>query len=113
MEHTDDFTLMTPTGGPVTGAVTTEAELTAMERFFERGEAALEVVQTYASGDLAVLVVVEHQQGEVGEYPAQDWSPRVTVVFRREGSRWRLVHRHADALARPISFDRLAELARW
>jgi hypothetical protein len=33
-------------------------------------------------------------------------------VFRREGSDWRLVHRHADALVHPISFDLLSELAR-
>ena len=38
----------------------------------------LEVVETYASGDLAVLVVVEHQHGEIGDRPAQDWSLRVT-----------------------------------
>jgi ketosteroid isomerase-like protein len=86
--------------------------LTEMERFFKGGEATLEVVQTYASGDLAVLVVVERQHGEVGDYPAQEWSLRVTLVFRREGSEWRLAHRHADALVHPITFDQLAELAR-
>ena len=57
-------------------------------------------------------VAVERQGGEVGDYPAQDWSLRVTLVFRREGSEWRLAHRHADALVHPISFDQLAELAR-
>jgi ketosteroid isomerase-like protein len=72
----------------------------------------LEVVETYASGDLAVLVVVEHQHGEIGDRPAQDWSLRVTLVFRHEGSRWRLGHRHADALVHPINFDQLAALAR-
>jgi hypothetical protein len=36
----------------------------------------------------------------------------VTLVFRREGSEWRLAHRHADALVHPITFDQLAELAR-
>jgi ketosteroid isomerase-like protein len=72
----------------------------------------IEVIQTYASGDLAVLVAVERQSGVVGDYPAQDWSLRVTLVFRREGSTWQLAHRHADALVHPITFDRLAELAR-
>jgi hypothetical protein len=33
-------------------------------------------------------------------------------VFRHEGSRWRLGHRHADALVHPINFDQLAALAR-
>ena len=33
-------------------------------------------------------------------------------VFRREGSDWRLVHRHADALVQPITMEQLALLAR-
>ena len=113
MNHTDDFTLMPPTGGDtIHGSEVTDETITDMEHFFKRGEATLEVVQTYASGDLAVLVAVERQHGEVGDYPAQDWSLRVTLVFRREGSGWRLAHRHADALVHPITFDELAALAR-
>ena len=48
----------------------------------------------------------------MGDLPAQDWSLRVTLVFRRQGSEWRLAHRHADALVHPITFDQLADLAR-
>jgi ketosteroid isomerase-like protein len=48
----------------------------------------------------------------VGPDPGPDWSLRVTLVFRREGATWRLVHRHADPLVHPITFDRVAELAR-
>jgi ketosteroid isomerase-like protein len=113
MDHTDDFTLMPPTGGDtIRGQEVTDEVIAGMEQFFKSGECALEIVQTYASGDLAVLVAVERQRAEVGEYPVQDWSLRVTLVFRRDGSRWRLAHRHADALVHPISFDQLAELAR-
>jgi ketosteroid isomerase-like protein len=113
IKHTDDYTLMSPTGGDTThGFAMSDDRLTEMERFFKSGEATLEVVQTYASGDLAVLVVVERQHGEVGDFPAQEWSLRVTLVFRRERSEWRLAHRHADALVHPITFDQLAELAR-
>jgi ketosteroid isomerase-like protein len=113
MHHTDDFTLMPPTGGEVGRDSENSAERIAeMVRFFKRGECTLEVVETYASGDLAVLVAFEHQHGEVGDYPDQDWSLRVTLVFRREESGWRLAHRHADALVHPITFEHLAELAR-
>jgi ketosteroid isomerase-like protein len=113
IKHTDDYTLMSPTGGDTThGFESSDERLNEMERFFKSGDATLEVVQTYASGDLAVLVVVERQHGEVGDHPAQDWSLRVTLVFRREGSEWRLAHRHADALVHPITFDQLADLAR-
>jgi ketosteroid isomerase-like protein len=42
----------------------------------------------------------------------QDWSLRVTLAFRREDSRWRLVHRHADALVHPIDMEHVSLLAR-
>ena len=46
-------------------------------------------MQTYASGDMAVLVAIERQHGEVGGMPDQDWSLRVTLSFstkERNGS---------------------------
>src|SRR5262245_52091546 len=112
--HAEDFTLMNPFGGePARGADTSPAGLDAQERFFTGpGEAELEVAQAYASGDLAVLAVIERQRGVVGGLPAQDLSLRVTLVFRREGAEWRLVHRHADPLVHPIGLEQLAALLR-
>jgi len=109
-----DYTLMPPTGGPTRhGPDTSAASIEALEEFFAgAGEADFEIEQSYASGDLAVLVGVERQHGRVGGLPDQDWSLRVTLVFRREGSDWRLVHRHADALVHPIGMDQLSVLAR-
>jgi len=69
-------------------------------------------VQSYTSGELVVLVVIERQHGEVGGLPDQDLSLRVTLVFRRDGAEWRLVHRHADPLVHSISLEQLAALAR-
>jgi ketosteroid isomerase-like protein len=113
IEHSDDYTLMPPTGGDVIhGFEITEEGLDEMERFFRGRLDHFEVVQTYASGDLAVLVAVERQDGEVGDYAPQDWSLRVTLVFRRVASGWQIVHRHADGLVHQITFDRFAELAR-
>ena len=57
-------------------------------------------------------MAVERQHGLIGDLPAQDWSLRVTLVFRREDDAWRLVHRHADPLVHPITLEQLAELAR-
>jgi ketosteroid isomerase-like protein len=105
---------MPPNGGPTRhGPDTSPASVEALEEFFAGGgDADLELEQSYASGDLAVLVGVERQHGTVGGLPDQDWSLRVTLVFRREGPDWRLVHRHADALVQPISMEHLSRLAR-
>ena len=113
IKHADDYTLMAPFGGPARHGFDESAEYKAeLERYFADGEAVLELVQSYASGELAVLVAIERQHGRVGGLPDQDWSLRVTLVFRREGSDWRLVHRHADALVQPISMEHLSLLAR-
>jgi len=114
IKHAHDYTLMSPYGGePARGFDDSDAALDAMAQFFRGGEARVEVVETYTSGGLAVLVVIEHQHGVVGDLPEQDWSLRVTWVFRRSTeSDWELVHRHADALVHPIDHERLGELAR-
>jgi ketosteroid isomerase-like protein len=83
-----------------------------MSRFFQAGETELEVVRTYASGNMAVLVVIERQRAVVGGLPEQDWSLRVTLVFRREEGEWQLVHRHADPLVHSISLEQAAAIAR-
>ena len=70
IRHADDFTLMSPFGGePERGFDTSPERLDALERFFRGGEADLEIVETYASGDLAVLVAIERQHGEGGGLP--------------------------------------------
>jgi ketosteroid isomerase-like protein len=113
-DHGDDYTLMPPYGGPtVRGFERTDEGLAATKAFFASGEGRFDCQQTYASGDLAVLVGVERQHGLVGGFPDQDWSLRVSLVFRRLGAdRWELVHRHADAVVDQIPFDRFADLAR-
>jgi hypothetical protein len=52
------------------------------------------------------------QHGEVGGLPEQEWSLRVTLVFRRDELGWRQVHRHADGLVHGIDLDQLSALAR-
>ena len=113
MRHADDYTLMAPSGGePRRGFDESDEALDALARYFQGGEAELQVFQTYAAGDLAVLVAIERQHGRVGGLPDQDLSLRVTLVFRREGSEWRLVHRHADPLVHEIDEEQLGALAR-
>ena len=110
---TDDFTLMSPFGGePTHGRDVTPERMAAMGRFFRNGSLEQEIVQTYRSLDLIVLVVIERAHVEVGGLPAQNWPLRVTIVYRREGDRWLLAHRHADPLVGGISLRHAAALAR-
>lgn len=113
IEHAHDYTLMSPFGGnPVHGSDDSEHSLAATADFFQGGEAEVEVVSTYASGDLVVLVVIERQHGRVGGLPDQDLSLRVTMVFRRTASGWEQVHRHADPLVHGIDLEHVAGLLR-
>jgi ketosteroid isomerase-like protein len=114
IKHADDYTLMSPYGGDVVrGFDESDDALDALAKFFQGGEVTVEVVETYVSGDLAVLAVIERQHGTVGGLPEQDWSLRVTWVFRRDAdSNWELVHRHADALVHGIDHAQLSALAR-
>lgn len=53
----------------------------------------------------------EHTVDDLGTLVARVRESRVILVFRREGSDWRLVHRHADALVQPIGMEPVALLA--
>ena len=108
-----DFTLMSPFGGaPSHGATLTDERWEAMRRFFRNGTLRQELVQSYATADMIVLATIERARVEVGGLPAQDWALRVTLVYRREGTGWQLVHRHADPLAPGVSVEQAAALAR-
>ncbi|MFK4505854.1 nuclear transport factor 2 family protein [Bradyrhizobium daqingense] len=108
-----DFTLMQPFGGPASrGFEASPKRLADLSRYFREGQTELEVAQTYASDALVVLVMIERQRAEVGGLAAQDWSLRVTEIYRKDGIDWQLVHRHADPLVRRITLQQAALLAR-
>ena len=114
IRHADDYTLMAPSGGePRRGFDDSDQAVDALAEYFRGGgEADLEVFESYRSGDLVVLVAIERQHGEVGGLPDQDWSLRVTLVFRREGTGWRLAHRHADPLVHEITIEQMLSIGR-
>jgi ketosteroid isomerase-like protein len=108
-----DFTLMQPFGGPPSHGFNMNPErLAELARYFRNGKTSLEIVQTCESDDMVVLVMIERQTGEVGGLPEQDWSLRVTEVYRKAGAEWELVHRHADPLIRRVTLEQAAAIAR-
>ncbi|MFZ1115394.1 MAG: nuclear transport factor 2 family protein [Propionibacteriaceae bacterium] len=112
IHHAEDYTLLNPAGGPARRGFDDSSESRrAMAQMFQSGSAKLDLIETYASGDLVVLVTLERNHGVVGGLPEQDWSLRVTWVFRRTQSGWELAHRHADPLVHPITAEQLSALA--
>ena len=72
VRHADDFTLMSPYGGdPIRGFDDSDEALDALAQFFRKRRARLEVVASHVSGDLAVLVLIEHQRGEIDDLPSR------------------------------------------
>jgi ketosteroid isomerase-like protein len=114
IRHADDYTLMAPSGGePRRGSDASDQAVEALAGYFRGGgEADLQVFESYTSGDFVVLVAVERQHGEVGRLADQDWSLRVTLVFRREGPGWRLADRHADRRSTRSPPSGVASIAR-
>ena len=110
--HARGFTLMDPSGGPARRFEDRAETFRGWQSPFANGESRLEQVETHTWGDTAVLVAIERQHGEVGGSPDQDLSMRITHVYRREGSDWLLVHRHADPLVHKIDHEQIAALAR-
>jgi len=109
----EDASIYGPFGGTLTNG--TRAWIDGARigvRQFRNGQAKVTLLQSYASGDLLVLVLLEEQKGEIGGVPDQPWSLRVTQVYRRENGKWHVVHRHADPLVKRRTLPETAAIAR-
>jgi ketosteroid isomerase-like protein len=110
----DDFSIMGPFGGPPAIGWTLYASVAPrVAAQFKSGTSRTQVISAHKSGDLLVLVQIEHQTVLfAGDDAPQGWNLRVTQVYRREDNEWRIVHRHADPLLVMRSMDEAKELAR-
>jgi ketosteroid isomerase-like protein len=110
VEYAEDFTLFSPFGGQPTRGVTPE-NFKRMGKFFRNGVFKQEVVSTYHVDDMVVLALIERPYVSVAGLPEQEWALRVTLVYRKDNGKWRLVHRHADPLVHGITHAHAAEHA--
>jgi NAD(P)H-dependent FMN reductase/ketosteroid isomerase-like protein len=90
-----------PSGGSEQGAQEVTARYDRdVKSFAEGGETQLEVLQSASSGDVAFWTgfqIAKVKMGDASEPVSMKL--RITELFRREGGEWKMVHRHADAMA--------------
>lgn len=103
----DDVTLANPLGPPRRGPVDVDmaiAEGAAQLR--DGGVRQFEEISRFSTPELGYVVQIERTQARLagGEH-ITPLALRVTMIFRREGDAWRIVHRHADPIttSRPIT----------
>ncbi len=103
----DDVTLANPLGPVRRGWAEVEDAIDqAAANFRGGGGVRYEEVSRYVTPEIAYVVRVERTETKIGGQ--EELSPvslRVTMIYRREGDSWKIVHRHAD----PITAARPAE----
>jgi ketosteroid isomerase-like protein len=95
-------TFFGPRGGMVAGAAEVLGKYEQDVSVFQPGgETSFEVLQQAEGDNVAYWVGFQHATVRLARSAQPvEMSLRVTELFRREGGRWMLVHRHADSLAR-------------
>jgi len=105
--RSDDVTLANPLGPPRRGpAEVDKATADGAAQVRDGSIRGFEEVARYSTPDLGYVVQIERGQGRLaGSETMSPTALRVTMIFRREGNTWRVVHRHADTIltSRPIS----------
>ena len=99
----DDVTLANPLGPPRRGpAEVDKAAAEAAAQFRDGSIRGFEEVSRYSTPDLGYVVQLERAQARLaGNENMSPIALRVTMIFRREGDTWRVVHRHADPVTTP------------
>ena len=100
----DDITLGNPFGPFGQGrAAVLKALNNASIKYKDGSVVRVERIAAFGDRKLVVLVEIEHDRAKLGA--STDFAARVTSVYEKISTRWRLVHRHAD----PITTPRVAE----
>jgi ketosteroid isomerase-like protein len=101
--RSDDVTLANPLGPPRRGP--TEVDKAIAEAAAQVSDGSIrriDEVSRYSTPDLGYVVQVEWAQARLAG--SENMTPialRVTMILRREGDTWTVVHRHADPIMTP------------
>ena len=103
----DDITLGNPFGPFGKGRAEVLKVLNnAATKYKDGSVVAVDRVAVYGDKKIVVLVEIEHDRAKLGaSRDFSEFAARVTSVYEKIGTRWKLVHRHAD----PITTSRPAE----
>jgi ketosteroid isomerase-like protein len=116
LAHTEQLTIFGPLGGPSpTGwsAGFAQAQAAGVRQFQGGISSTVELVQSYVSDSLIVLVKIERNKVRLaGREQPQEWVERATEVYARQGSEWKIVHRHSDPLIERRSLAQTLDLLR-
>jgi ketosteroid isomerase-like protein len=98
-EHSDDATSFYGWGGYERGWAAVDRRWDWAGQQFQGGSVSYEPLTRIASGDLFYETVIETFVCRMaGKADPVTWANRVTHIFRRSNSEWRLLHRHANRL---------------
>jgi ketosteroid isomerase-like protein len=94
----EDATLANPFGGVARGWNEVPDRLDRAASYYEDGElVSIETIESDHAADLGYSIEIERVRARIGGRTTFDEvALRTTSIFRREGSDWKLVHRHAD-----------------
>lgn len=103
----EDVTLANPLGPPQRGpAEVGNVARAAAAQLRDGSIRGFEEISRYSTSDLGYVVQIERAQARFpGGETMNPIALRVTMIFRREGDAWKVVHRHADPITttRPLS----------
>ena len=99
----DDVTLANPLGPPRRGpAEVGRVAADAAAQLTDGSPPRFEEISRYSTSDLGYVVQIERTLARVaGSENLAQIALRVTMIFRREGDTWKVVHRHADPITTP------------
>ena len=97
--HSDEITMFGGYGGAEQGWAAVEDRYTWAAARNAEGSVQSEIIACHVTPEMAYTVAIE--RGEVRPTGGEQFAPkalRVTEIFRRDGTDWKLTHRHADPL---------------
>jgi hypothetical protein len=116
MAHTDRLRIFGPLGGasPIGWSEGfARAQAAGARQFLGGISSTVELVQSYVSDSLVVIVKIERNKVRLaGREQPEEWVERSTEVYAREGSEWKIVHRHSDPLVEHRSLAQTLDLLR-